>query len=205
MSNELIAELIRRLAAQERRIERLEAQESLYLPAYDDLPPTPIISARLGATPPTLTLFKGTIYQYTFDATNDVVYGATEITHGWQEGTTIYPHIHWATNGLEATAKGVKWQLAWSIGDGDEAFGAAVTRSVDTEIPASTADRTHLISEFTPAMVGTDRRIGAYIVWTLKRIATKHANGEPAADPFALAIGFHALHNAIGSRQLYVK
>lgn len=174
-------------------------------PTYDDLPPMPIVASRLGASAPTLAEFKTGIYQYTFDATNDVVYGATEITHGWQEGTTIYPHIHWATNGLEATAKGVKWQIIWSVGDGDEAFGAVITRTVDTEIPASTADRTHLISEFTPAVVGTDRRIGAYIVWSLSRIATKHANGAPAADPFALAIGFHVLQDTTGSTGRFVK
>lgn len=205
MSNELIAELIRRLAAQERRIERLESQEALYLPAYDDLPPMPIVTSRLGATAPSLTLFKGTIYQYTFDASDDVVYGATEITHGWQEDTTLYVHIHWATNRLEATAKGVKWRLGYSIGDGNEAFTVAAALFVDTEIPANTTDRTHFVSAFAPTIDGTGFRIGAYLTWALTRVATEHANGEPAADPFALAIGIHALHNAIGSRQLYVK
>lgn len=205
MSNELIAELIRRLAAQERRIERLESQEALYLPAYDDLPPMPIVAARLGATPPTLTLFKGTIYQYTFDATNDVVYGATEITHGWKEGTILYPHIHWATNGLEATEKGVKWRLGYSIGDANEAFSTAAALFAKGTIPANTTDRTHYVTAFAPTIDCTNCRIGAYITWVLTRVATEHANGEPAANPFALAIGFHALQNAIGSRELYVK
>ena len=37
--------------------------------AYDDLPPVPVIGARLGATAPTLRTFTGDIEQYTFDAT----------------------------------------------------------------------------------------------------------------------------------------
>lgn len=205
MNFDLVNDLVQRLIDYEKRLERLEAKEKLLVPVWEDLPPTPITSARLGATAPTLALFKGTIYQYTFDATNDVVYGATEITHGWQEGTTIFPHIHWATNGLEATAKGVKWRLGYSIGDGNEAFTVAAALFVDTEIPANTTDRTHFVSAFAPTIDGTGFRIGAYLTWALTRVATEHANGEPAADPFALAIGIHALHNAIGSRQLYVK
>ena len=166
---------------------------------WDDLPPTPITSARLGATAPTLATFIGSIQQYTFDPTNDYVIGSTEITHGWAEGTIIDPHIHWATNGLEATAKGVQWQLKWSIGNPNGTFGAEQTSVIDVTIPANTPDRTHLISDFSPEINGAGYVIGTYIVWRLARIATAHANGAPAADPFGIAVGFHAQLNTFGS------
>jgi hypothetical protein len=172
---------------------------------WDDLPPVPIIGARLGATAPTLTTFISDIQQYTFDASDDFVIGATEITHGWKEGTVIYPHIHWATNGLEATAKGVQWQLKYCIGDSAEAFSSQVTCVIDATIPANTTDRTHYVSNFAPTINGANYRIGAYIVWRLARIATTHANGEPAANPFALAVGFHVEQDTLESSQISTK
>jgi len=167
---------------------------------WDDLPPVPIIGAKLGASAPTLATFIGDIEQYTFDATNDYVIGSTEITHKWKEGTVIHPHIHWATNGTNANDRGVKWQLKWTVGDGNEVFSSQVTSVVDTTIPLATADRTHFITDFDTLLNGATLRIGAYICWRLERIATAHANGAPANDPFAIAIGFHIEMDTIGSR-----
>jgi hypothetical protein len=168
---------------------------------WDDLPPVPIIGAKLGATAPTLATFVSDIQQYTFDKTDDFVIGATEITHGWKEGTVIYPHIHWATNGLEGTAKGVQWQLKYTIGDSSEVFSSQVTCVIDATIPANTTDR----ANFAPTINGANYHIGAYIVWRLARVATAHANGEPAADPFALAVGFHIEKDTLGSTQISSK
>lgn len=166
---------------------------------WDDLPPTPIVAARLGSSAPTLATFVTDIEQYTFDATNDYVIGATELTHAWKEGTTIYPHIHWATNGTDVGNKGVQWQLKWAIGDGSEAFSSQTTSVIDVTIPGGTTDRTHFINEFAPTVTGTGYKIGAYIVWRLDRIATAVGGGAPSANPFAIAIGFHAELSTTGS------
>ena len=166
---------------------------------YDDLPPVPIINAKLGSTAPTLAAFMGTIEQYTFDATNDYIIGATEITHGWAEGTVLQPHIHWVTNGSDGTARGVQWQLKYTVSDHDEVFIGEQTIAVDATIPANTTDRTHYISAFAPTINGANLKIGAYIIWRLQRVATAHINGGPAADPFGIAVGFHALFNSRGS------
>lgn len=170
---------------------------------YDDLAPSPIIAAKLGATAPTLATFVTDIEQYTFDATNDYVIGATEITHKWKEGTTIIPHIHWATNGVDVANKGVKWQLKYVIADGTEAFGAQQTITVDTVIPANTTDRTHFIVDFTTSISGVGFKIGAYICWRLDRIVSGTA--APTANPFALAVGFHVQMDTPGSRTATVK
>jgi len=172
---------------------------------YDDLPPVPIIQAKLGSTAPTLATFKGSIEQLTFDATNDYVIGATEITHAWKEGTPIEAHIHWATNGVDGTERGVKWQLNYTIGDFMGVFGDDTPITVDATISASATDRTHYISAFTTPIDGTNYKIGSYICWKLSRIATEHANGAPSANPFALAIGFHVQQDTLGSISEYVK
>lgn len=167
---------------------------------WDDFPPNPIIAAKLGSSAPTLATFVTDIEQYTFDATNDYVIGSTEIPHTWKEGTAIIPHIHWATNGTDGTDRGVKWQLKYTVGDFGEAFSSQQTITVDATIPASTADRTHYVSNFTTNIDGANLKIGAYICWRLNRIATAHANGAPTADPFGLAIGFHGEMDTMGSR-----
>lgn len=48
---------------------------------YDDLPPVPLLTARVAANAPTLAVFSGGVQQYTFDAVNDEVHGATEVVH----------------------------------------------------------------------------------------------------------------------------
>jgi hypothetical protein len=176
---------------------------------YDDLPPVPIVSARLGSTAPTLATFVTPVEQYTFDATNDYVIGATEITHKYKEGTNIIAHIHWATNGVDVGDTGVKWQLDYTVANADEAaaftsaFGATAALVIDTLIPGGTADRSHILSTFAPTITGTALKIGAYIVWKLSRIAS--ATAAPAADPFALAVGFHVQMDTIGSRTVSTK
>ena len=170
---------------------------------WDDLPPSPIISAKLGATAPTLATFVGNVEQYTFDATNDFVIGASEITHAWKEGSEISPHIHWATNGSGTVVTGVKWDLEYTIGDSMGTFSPAGTLSIDATIPANTSDRTHFISNFSPTIDGSANKIGAYICWKLSRSAS--GTTAPASDPFALAVGFHVEQDSVGSKGTVTK
>lgn len=164
---------------------------------YDDLPPVPLLLSKVSANTPTLEVFKGNIYQYTFDATNDEVFGATEITHQYKEGTSIYPHIHWASNGLEVTNRYVKWQLDYSIGKPhDSGFSNQVTLSTEDVIPANSFDRSHFITELSP-ISGTGITIGTYICWRLRRIASTGL--APTNNPFGLAVGFHVEQDTFGS------
>jgi hypothetical protein len=173
---------------------------------FDDLPPVPIIAARLGATAPTLATFIGNIQQYTFDNTNDFVIGASEITHQYTEGTDLDIHVHWATNGSDGTDRTVKWQVEYSVANIDTSFtynySSSTTVSLETIIPADTTSKSSFISDL-GTISGTNLKIGAYIVFRFERIAS--SGTEPSNDPFALAVGFHMNQNTIGSRQEYVK
>lgn len=175
---------------------------------WDDLPPVPLITSKVGANSPTPTTFVGNIQQYTFDATNDEVFGATEITHQYKEGTDIEVHVHWATNGLEVGSAAVKWELEYTTADGDGsapfayAFAGSTVISAETTIPANTPDRSHIITTL-GTITGVAAKIGAYICWRFRRIAS--TGTAPAADPFGLAIGFHVEQDTLGSRQTYVK
>lgn len=167
--------------------------------SWDDLPPVPVVAARLGSSAPTLATFKTDIEQYTFDATNDFVIGATEVTHTFAEGVDIVPHVHWVTNGSEVGAHTVQFQLKFSVVIPNTAAAAQVTAVTgDLTIAGGTADRTCYISDFTTNVSGVGIVIGTYIVWRFERIAAG-AGTPPAADPFVLAIGFHARQDSTGS------
>lgn len=167
--------------------------------SWDDLPPVPIVLARLGSSAPTLATFKTDVEQYTFDATNDFVIGATEITHSFKEATAIVPHVHWATNGSEVGAAVVQFQLKWSVCIVGAAAAAQITAVTgDLTIPGGTADRTIYVSDFTTSVSAAGLVIGTYIVFRFARIGAG-AGSAPAADPFVLAVGFHALQDSTGS------
>lgn len=170
---------------------------------YDDLPPFPILATTLGSTAPTLATFKGNIKQYTFDATTDTVFGTTEITHQYKEDTNLFPHLHWATNGLEGQNKYVKWELEYSIGKVNGAFSNAVAINTgEVLIATNTPDRTHKLSEFS-AINGAGLTIGTYICWILRRIVS--VGDAPTSNPFALALGFHVEQDTFGSTEIGTK
>lgn len=171
-------------------------------PVYDDLPPTPIISAgKVAAAEPTLAVFIGSIEQYTFDNVNDYVIGATEILHSFKEGTPIEAHVHWATAAATTRDERVKFQLRFSVANRSTAFGASQTISVETVIPSGTVDRKHFST--TIGTVTDNLSIGAYIAWRFERVTI--STGTEITDPFVLAIGWHYQKDTIGSRQEYVK
>jgi len=173
--------------------------------AYDDLPPVPVVSARLGSSAPSIATFITDIEQYTFDATNDYIIGAVEVTHSYEEGTDIEAHVHWATNGSEAGDCAVQFQLKYSV----LSIGAAATAqdtlvTGDLTIAGGTADRTFYVSAFTDLIDGASIGIGDYIVFRFERIAADDG-AAPAADPFVIAVGFHAQHDSTGSQTRYTK
>ncbi len=172
--------------------------------SYDDLPPVPIVAATVGATAPTLATFVTDIQQYTFDATNDYIIGAVELTHGYKEGSDISAHLHWCTNGTEVGATNVNFQIKYSLLIPNSAASAQATiSSGNIAIAGGTADRYYRISNI-GTISGTNLVIGSYITFRFERIAAT-SGSAPAADPFVIAVGFHALMDSNGSSGLFNK
>lgn len=157
---------------------------------YDDLPPIPFLISKTGAVIPTLSVFNGNIKQYTF-AVNDEVFGASEVTHLYKNGTDLMPHIHWATNGLDATNRYVKWELEYSwarTNDITNSFSTPTVISFESEIPANTNSLTHYSTQL-PIIDGTNITVGTYLCWRVRRIASTGL--APTSKPFGLAFGVH--------------
>ena len=175
---------------------------------WNDLPPTPVVGAKLGATAPTLATFVDDIQQFTFDNSDDFIIGNTEVVHGYKEGTDILPHVHWVTNGTDGTERTVKWQYKYTIANGkgsapfDSLYPSQVVLNAEIVIPASTGDRAHIISGL-GTIPGAGIQIGSVIAWRFERIAS--SGDEPSNDPFALQVGAHAQFDTLASRGLFTK
>ncbi len=172
--------------------------------AFDDLPPVPVVAARLGATAPTLATFTGQIKQYTFDAVNDYIIGATELIHTYEQGSDVEAHVHWATNGTDINNRFVQFQMKYSLlVPGAPASAQATLVTGDLTIPGGTTTLTSYVNAFTALIPGAALVIGSYIVFRFERIAAVGA--APSNDPFVIAVGFHARMDSTGSAARYVK
>ena len=170
----------------------------------------PFDSAKVPAVNnPTWASFVGNLNAYTFN-TDDYLEVTGEIPHGYKAGSDLEFHIHWATNGLEGTARAVKWEIEYSIADVDildgigDAFPVPTVESLDIVIPLNTPDISHMYSAITTDTAGT-YAFGALVKARVRRKANTHANNEPAADPFGLQLGIHYEMDTVGSRTISTK
>ena len=174
---------------------------------YNDLPPIPIVNTRVGPTAPTFTTFIDGIYQYTFGI-NDECFGSYELMHEYKEGSDLSVHLHWATNGTNVNDRNVNWEFTYTISDPkvsapfNTSFPAQTIISNEFTIPANSNSLCHIITTL-GTISGAGLKIGAYICWRLRRIAS--SGTAPSNNPYALSLGIHIESDTTGSRQTYIK
>lgn len=81
---------------------------------WDDL--QLLTAARNGASAPTMTVYRGTIYgpEFTATGTNEF-HGSIELPHTYAEGTDMKLHVHWKTNSTNAAGGGVVWGMEYTF------------------------------------------------------------------------------------------
>lgn len=152
----------------------------------------------------------GNLVKDQFLVGDSLQYQSTELLHEWKEGSSLQVHIHWATGGLnDATVRGVKWEIEYSItnpleqGSGLNTYTVVGTSSLEFTIPANQANRMHRVGTIT-TIAGANLFIGAQLIIRLKRIAAV-SNPAPAADPFVISFGVHFEKDTLGSRETFAK
>ena len=162
----------------------------------------PIVIRTTGANIPTLqAVFGG--YTAPHWAVNDVAnMEGQEMPHSYKEGSAIYWHLHLITNGLEATAKYVKFQIDWAWASNGLAISAPLQTVAEFEIPANTADRTMYFGTFGAVSIPT-LKIGSHIWPRLTRVAA--AGAAPLANPFATILQIHYQQDTPGSNNIGTK
>jgi hypothetical protein len=143
----------------------------------------------------------GSIQGLLFDGATQVneVYGSGEILHSYQQGTNLYPHIHWMAT--TTGAGNVTWFLEYALANVNGVYSTPTIISVSQ---ATTGVAwVHMLSNF-PTINGSGLLIGSHITFRLYRNAT--APSDTYTDNAALeSFGIHFDMDTVGSSQIASK
>jgi len=149
-----------------------------------------VSSAAKAAAAPSLAAFgpSGTVKQLSFGV-NDAVYLEGHVDHDILTGSTMYPHVHWTTDGTETNT--VKWQLTYLAAAGHNQANYPTDTVITVEEAAQGTAWRHMITEH---LTGLDAlEIDSLITVELKRIT--NGGTENTDTVFA---NFVDLHYEIG-------
>jgi hypothetical protein len=139
-----------------------------------------------------------------FNVDDYIDIGTQEMLHDWKEGTSIYPHIHVALDGANASGSSqyAKFTIYMAYADENNVY-TETSKNIELEIPDGTANLTHLFAnsttiDFSGLTIGTQMNV------RLKRIAATSGTEYPN-HIFVTQIGIHYEINTLGSRQIGVK
>ncbi|GAH65568.1 unnamed protein product [marine sediment metagenome] len=206
-------DLIERIIELERDVERLNARPELYT-AFEDVRVPLAATKKGGLSDPDFVQFQDNgaastgVYVWAFDpGGEEEMFFECQILHAYREGTTIYPHVHWAPDGNGGAGDVVSWGLeyTWANIGGD--FGNTTIISANAHTPADAAlvgDRHYLTS--LPVIVGAGKTISSMLSCRIFRDAAGVLRVDDYAnDAFLLEIDFHVEFNSLGSRTELVK
>jgi hypothetical protein len=183
---------------------------------WDDLRIEPVIKA-VGINDPTFTKWfdngsgsRG-VYVYNFSdeitANQKELFFTIELPHGWKEGTTIYPHIHWIPNSNGTSQRPVfGFEYTWS--EKGSVFGNTAIIYTDTLSPndANLVQYKHYVSRVAAGITpsSSQNEFSSILIGRLFRFS-----GD-ASDTFTgicgvLHIDFHYESDTLGSRTVDTK
>jgi len=117
----------------------------------------PIGVKGIGATDPIWTVYRGSIYAYTFDTATAECFITFHIPHDYVPGTDMFIHMHWSQNvvdtgGTAAAPGNIEWNFDISYADGHGTPGGAADpfiapKTVTVVQQGSTTQYGHMIAE----------------------------------------------------------
>lgn len=162
----------------------------------------PILIRNTGTGIPTLATFNGNLTMPQWAVNDFNMCESQEFIHEWKEGTECHWHLHYTTNGSDASNRYVKFELEYAYSVHGVWTFPAVFTSADILIPANTATKTQIImglTSFTP----TGGKIGDHCLARLKRVAA--TGTAPSGNPWIPMLQMHIEKDTIGSRQMTAK
>lgn len=167
------------------------------------------LSVRVGGTAPSLDAGFGgdaALYYYAFDgaSSTDYVFFAVQIPHDYIEGTTLYPHVHFAPT-TTATG-GVRFVLTYQWQSIAGVFGSSADIAMCYDITADSQWKHILAGNTTKAggtrstIAGTGKGISSILVCKLARVYND-SDDTYAADVAFLGFDIHYETDGLGSRQ----
>lgn len=184
---------------------------------FDDLTVSPFATYLSGAKSPAFSVMKNNgsgsfgVKTFTFQnltASNEQeIFFSIQMPHKWKEGSTIYPHIHWASQ--TATSGAVTWGLEYSWVDYNPSSPLAfpnttILTATSASVSSGDIDK-HLIVDLAPITPsGSQGKISSIIMCRLFRNSSNAADTY-SGDAALLSFDVHYEIDAIGSNSLYIK
>lgn len=179
---------------------------------WDDLR-VPVLSTKLGGTkdPDFTQVFDDGdssqgVFSYLFSATTEEeLYFAVQIPHGWKYESSLNPHVHWFPVANGSAGQKVSWGLEYTVAKIGSAFADTTIVYGDTPIPDETlVANTHYLTEFPSiSMIGITN-VSAMLICRVFRDATGTGGTDNYANDAALIeIDFHYESDRIGSDNEY--
>ena len=163
----------------------------------------PIIIRTTGTNIPSLTTLQGNVTAPQWAVNDFNVCEGQELIHGWKEGSTVYWHVHFITNGSDGTNRYVKWTVEWFwVNINGVLSNTITTTSSDILIPANTTSKTMFIGSIGSYAL-TDARIGGHVFARLTRVAA--SGTAPSNSPWCSMLQMHVEVDTLGSQQISAK
>jgi len=145
-----------------------------------------IVGSSPGVSAPVLAVFgpTGNIKQLKFIVGNSV-YLAGHVEHDIKVGSTMYPHVHWTTNGTSTNT--VKWEISYVAAAGHNQANFPVDAVITVEEAAQGTAWRHMITEDPVGFPALE--IDSIFIAELKRIT--NGGSENTDDVFGLYMDLH--------------
>jgi len=164
-----------------------------------------------GSDAASLSYFSGgsgpQIWYFRDNGTLESMSFTVQLPHTWKEGTTIYPHLHWAPKGTRSGDVEWNFEYTWANYDAvtPEVFPAIATNTVVAAGPFTA--NTHRITALSAANAGLDatgKKISSILICRLWRNSN---NSNDTYNDYAglLFVDFHIQVDGWGSREVFVK
>lgn len=181
--------------------------------AWDDLM-IPGQSVKVtGASPPDFAAgFAGdaTLEAYFFDGGNTMeqIFFSVQMPHAWKQGSTIYPHVHFApasTNAGDTAGRVVRFILEYTWANIGETFGASSVLNLDSaSFVPNTSQWKHLLAVAASGIDAAGKTLSSMLMCRLYRDPADSADTYPQDVAF-LQFDVHYEIDALGSEQEYAK
>jgi hypothetical protein len=139
-------------------------------------------------------------------AQSDEVFFTVQLHHNYEQGTTLYPHVHWtpAGRGNEENGKTVAWKVDVAVGVVGSEFAEPVT--VDMTDACSGTDNHHELSPSTATLSGSGLKVSTILLCRLYRDAGDTWAGTVSGQlPLLLQFDIHIKIDSVGSDEINTK
>jgi hypothetical protein len=173
---------------------------------WNDLVVSPFSTYR-GGGDAVIGPISGTVRAVLFESgANESVYFTVQMPHGWKEGTTIYPHLHWSP---QSTLTGtVNWGFEYSWANYDattpQSFPATTTTLTTTATISTNSSDKHLITAFS-SITDASKKISSILICRLYRVSNGGGADSFPGSVALLSFDFHYESDGFGSDLPFVK